>query len=61
MTGDIEDGRKVGYHEHAAASGPRGQSQRRVKHTLVIKETAFILLPFHSQCTRLVLLLGPAE
>lgn len=30
MTGDVVGGSGAGYREHAAASGPRSQSQRKV-------------------------------
>lgn len=52
MTDDVEGGNEVGYHEHAAAaSGPRGHSQRTLSntdtqstlHSVIIKETEFIL------------------
>lgn len=34
MTGDVEGGDEVGYHEHAAASRPRrGHSQRTLGNT----------------------------
>lgn len=34
MTDDVEGGNEVGYHEHAAAaSGPRGHSQRTLSNT----------------------------
>ena len=49
MSGDAEGWSEVGYHEHAAASGPRSQSQRSVSsttntHCVFIKATMAITI-----------------